>query len=126
MTVFIGVLVVLRPGVAIIDTASLIVLCGGLAFAGIVLTTKKIGNKEPLINFVSYTIITDLFILLVIVTFNNEWTIPEPNTSSQPVFEQIRHPFPLHITQRISTSALGSVNGKKLGLNLKDVSLSKN
>ena len=42
-------------------------------------------------------------------------TIPQPPISSQPVPLHIRHPLPRHWTQPISTSADGSVKGKKLG-----------
>ena len=41
--------------------------------------------------------------------------MPEPRISSHPVCLHTRQPPPLQITQETSTSALGSVNGKKLG-----------
>ncbi len=41
--------------------------------------------------------------------------MPDPRISSQPVCLHTRQPSPPHITQVTSTSALGSVNGKKLG-----------
>src|SRR4051812_33322277 len=44
-------------------------------------------------------------------------TIPEPSTSSHPVFLHTRHPLPPHFTHEISTSADGSVNGKNDGRN---------
>src|SRR3990167_9826117 len=44
--------------------------------------------------------------------------MPHPRISSQPVFLHTLHPFPPQIRHAMSTSALGSVNGKKLGLNL--------
>src|ERR1700730_11760142 len=43
--------------------------------------------------------------------------MPQPPTSSHPVFLHIPHPAPSHCQQLMSTSALGSVYGKKLGLN---------
>ena len=49
------------------------------------------------------------------MTVNFGSTMPAPRISSQPVFLQTLHPFPLQMTQAMSTSALGSVNGKKLG-----------
>ena len=42
-------------------------------------------------------------------------TMPEPRTSIQPVPLQMRQPLPWQFTQVRSTSALGSVKGKKLG-----------
>ena len=56
-------------------------------------------------------------------TFSNTCglIIPAPKISIQPVFLHTLPPLPLHITQPISTSALGSVKGKKLGRNLTGV-----
>ena len=41
--------------------------------------------------------------------------IPQPRTSIQPSPLHIRQPFPPHVQQETSTSALGSVNGKWCG-----------
>ena len=43
--------------------------------------------------------------------------MPAPSISSQPLPLQTLQPEPAHMTQRMSISALGSVKGKKLGLN---------
>ena len=43
--------------------------------------------------------------------------MPLPRISIQPVLLHIAQPEPLHLMQRMSTSALGSVYGKKLGRN---------
>ncbi len=51
--------------------------------------------------------------------------MPAPRISSQPVFLQTRHPLPRQITQAISTSALGSVKGKKLGRRRTPMSLAE-
>src|SRR5207244_5054478 len=45
-------------------------------------------------------------------------TIPQPPSSIHPVFLHIGQPLPPHCQQLRSISALGSVYGKKLGLNL--------
>ena len=42
-------------------------------------------------------------------------TMPLPSTSIQPVPLHTRQPFPRQLKQVRSTSALGSVKGKKLG-----------
>ena len=52
--------------------------------------------------------------------------MPEPRISSQPLCPQTRQPRPPHMTQRISTSADGSVKGKKLGRNRNVVSVPEN
>src|SRR3954471_16547440 len=46
-----------------------------------------------------------------------ECTIPQPRISIQPLFLHIEQPSPPHAQQLMSTSALGSVYGKKLGRN---------
>src|SRR3954452_13163516 len=43
--------------------------------------------------------------------------MPQPRISIQPLFLHIEQPAPSHAQQLISTSALGSVYGKKLGRN---------
>src|SRR3954451_16136904 len=43
------------------------------------------------------------------------WTMPQPRISIQPLFLHIEQPPPLQDQQLMSTSALGSVYGKKLG-----------
>ena len=48
--------------------------------------------------------------------------MPAPRISIHPVLLHTLQPFPPHITQDISISALGSVKGKKLGLSLTFVS----
>ena len=39
-------------------------------------------------------------------------TMPHPPSSTQPMFEQVRHPAPRQMAHVISNSAEGSVNGK--------------
>src|SRR5258707_831562 len=43
--------------------------------------------------------------------------MPQPRISIQPLFLHIEQPAPSHAQQLMSTSALGSVYGKKLGRN---------
>ena len=44
-------------------------------------------------------------------------TMPQPRISSQPVFLHMRQPSPWQMPQLTSTSADGSVNGKKCARN---------
>ncbi len=44
-----------------------------------------------------------------------ERIMPQPRISIQPVWEQVPQPAPLQKTHDMSTSAEGSVKGKKLG-----------
>ena len=52
-------------------------------------------------------------------------TIPQPKISTQPLYLQMLQPLPLQMLHEISTSALGSVNGKYEGLSLIFVSFPK-
>ena len=51
------------------------------------------------------------------------FTMPQPSTSTQPVSLQMRQPLPWQAEQVRSTSALGSVKGKKLGRKRVETSL---
>jgi len=63
---FIGVLIILRPGVLAFDVISLGVLIASTAFAYANVLTRKIGESEPILSFTFYT---TGFIFLVSASF---------------------------------------------------------
>jgi S-adenosylmethionine uptake transporter len=74
---FIGVLIVLRPGLIPLETTSLIVLFAALCISIYIILTKKIGEQEPLINLVLFPILTDIILFAIILTVQNEWALPQ-------------------------------------------------
>lgn len=74
---FIGVLVVLRPGIISIEPASVSALAAAFFFAIFVITTKKLGKDEPLINMVLFPILSDFIILVPIIYFMGDWNPPQ-------------------------------------------------
>ena len=76
---FIGVVVALRPDSDGFHWAVLTVLLGAILYAGVVITSKKIGEAEPLINMVFYPIITDTIMLLSLIFFFEEPVMPDMN-----------------------------------------------
>ncbi len=74
---FIGVLIVLRPGIAIITPASILPLFAAIGFSLFVIYSKKIGEEEPMINMVIYPIISDLIVLVPIILYMGGFTPPQ-------------------------------------------------
>ena len=74
---FIGVLVVLRPGLISVQPASISALMAAAFFAVFVVCTRRIGKDEPLINMVLYPILTDIIILIPIIIFMGNWHPPQ-------------------------------------------------
>lgn len=64
---FIGVLIVLRPGVVPIDLAALGVLLAAFCFAGGSILARKIGSDEPILSFAFYNGIVGLSVLTVLM-----------------------------------------------------------
>lgn len=71
---FIGVLTVMIPGMEITGNKYVyfLPLLAAVGFAGFVITTKKIGDKEPLINLVVYPIIVEAAIFIPLILWNIE------------------------------------------------------
>lgn len=74
---FIGVLLVLRPGLEVVTWPSVLPLIAALFFAVFVIYTKKIGEDEPLINMVIFPIIADLSVLIPMIIISDHWTPPQ-------------------------------------------------
>lgn len=73
---FIGVLVVMIPGIELSENkwAYSLPLIGALGFAGFVIMTKKIGKQEPLINMLLYLVLVDTLVFLPLVFWNIQTT----------------------------------------------------
>lgn len=74
---FVGVLIVLRPGLIPLETPSILVLFAAFCVSLYIILTKKIGAKEPLINLVLFPILMDITFFSIILTVTNEWSVPQ-------------------------------------------------
>jgi len=74
---FIGVLVVMRPGLENINMAAIGVLIGAISFALFIIITRKIGEQEPLLNLIFFAGIMDLVVFLIIMTAEGSWQLPQ-------------------------------------------------
>jgi drug/metabolite transporter (DMT)-like permease len=80
---FIGVLVVMRPGLIPLEPASFLMIFGALCFSMFIIYTKKIGPDEPLISMVMFPIIAEAIILVPMIIYNgvqnDAFTMPRPD-----------------------------------------------
>ncbi len=74
---FIGVLVVLRPGVIAVQPASLLMLGAALCFSFFVIFTRKIGSEESLFNMVIIPIIMEAIVFIPLIILNGNWQPPQ-------------------------------------------------
>lgn len=70
---FIGVLIVMQPGTASFQIASLLPLVAAFCFAGAAITARMIGEGEKQSTLVFYIIISNLVILATLTTIQNTW-----------------------------------------------------
>lgn len=84
---FIGVLTVMIPGMEMSQNKYVyfLPLLGALGFAGFVITTKKIGEEEPLINMLVYPIIVEAIIFIPLIL----WNIGESGNFNTPEWSHI-------------------------------------
>jgi len=76
---FIGVLIILRPGVLAFDIISLSILVSSTAFAYANVLTRKIGKSEPILSFTFYT--TGFIFIVSAVFFVFNPTLPQNTTT---------------------------------------------
>jgi drug/metabolite transporter (DMT)-like permease len=73
---FAGALVILRPGVAIVDAAALVVLAAALGFAITNVLTKELTNTDPPLAILFYMTIVQLPLSLSLSLWLEDWTNP--------------------------------------------------
>lgn len=73
---FIGVLVVLRPGLIPMEPASIAAVVAAFFFTIFVVYTRKLGDDEPMINMVLFPILSDMLFLIPIILFMGNWQPP--------------------------------------------------
>ncbi len=73
---FIGVLVVLRPGLIPLEPASLAAVVAAFFYTIYIICTRKLGNDEPMINMVLFPIISDMLFLIPVILFMGNWQPP--------------------------------------------------
>ncbi len=76
---FIGVLVVLRPGMIPMEPAALAILFAAFCYAGSTIIVRKIGEGEPLLAFSLFSCITSTVLFGAMITYKNEWSLPAPD-----------------------------------------------
>ena len=70
---FLGVLIVLRPGLAIVDPVALIVLAGAVGFAGANVATKALTSTEQPLTILFWMFAVQLFVTSVIAAPGIVW-----------------------------------------------------
>lgn len=75
---FIGVLVVLRPGMIPLDLVAIGILGGACCFAGSTIIMRKIGEDEPLLAFSLYGCLFGLVVFGVMLIINDSFIRPPP------------------------------------------------
>ena len=73
---FTGALVILRPGVGIVDPAALVVLAASLGFAITNVLTKQLTNTDPPLAILFYMTIVQLPLSLSLSLWLEDWTNP--------------------------------------------------
>lgn len=73
---FIGVLVVLRPGMIPLEPAAFAILFAALCYAGSTIIIRKIGEGEPLLAFSLFSCLTSTVLFGAMITYKNEWSLP--------------------------------------------------
>ena len=73
---FAGVLIILRPGLAVVDPAAMAVLLGAVGFGLSITLTKKLAARDAPVAIVFYMALIQLPLGLVPATFN--WVNPSP------------------------------------------------
>lgn len=74
---FIGVLIVLRPGMVPLEPAAIAVLCGAVLIAINHLLARKIGEDEPLMAFSLFGCIIAVQVFAVLTFWDGEANIPQ-------------------------------------------------
>jgi len=74
---FLGILIVLRPGVMPIDLAAMGILLAAFCFAGGSIIARKIGSDEPILSFAFYNGMISLAVLTILMVIQNGFaTLP--------------------------------------------------
>lgn len=73
---FIGVLVVLRPGVVPMEPAALAIIFAAFCYAGSTVIIRKIGDGEPLLAFSLFGQIVSTVLFGAMITYKGEWSLP--------------------------------------------------
>ncbi len=73
---FAGIMIILRPGVAIIDPAAFVVLAAAVGFAATFVITKSLTDSEAALTIVFYMNLIQLPITLVLAL--PDWVAPSP------------------------------------------------
>lgn len=73
---FAGVLIILRPGLAIVDSAAMVVLAGALGFAMTNVITKELTNTDTPLAILFHMTLLQLPLSLVLAL--TDWTAPGP------------------------------------------------
>ncbi len=75
---FIGVLVVLRPGMIPMAPAAIAILGAAFCYAGSTVIIRKIGEGEPLLAFSLFGQIVSTVLFGAMITYKGEWSLPQP------------------------------------------------
>lgn len=75
---FLGVLVVLRPGMVPLDPNALLILLGAVCFAGSVTIMRKIGEDEPLLAFSLYGSLAGMVVFGGYMVAKGSFIMPAP------------------------------------------------
>lgn len=73
---FIGVLVVLRPGVVPMEPAAIAIIVAAFCYAGSTVIIRKIGDGEPLLAFSLFGQIVSTILFGAMITYKGEWSLP--------------------------------------------------
>ncbi|PZO88306.1 MAG: hypothetical protein DI626_02000 [Micavibrio aeruginosavorus] len=75
---FVGVLVVLRPGMVPLEPAAIGIIIAAFCYAGSTVIVRKIGEGEPLLAFSLYGQIVSSILFGLMITVKGEWSLPAP------------------------------------------------
>ncbi|MFA5592247.1 MAG: DMT family transporter [Micavibrio sp.] len=76
ITGFIGVLVVLRPGVVPLEPAALAIILAAFCFAGSNIIIRRIGEGEPLLAFSLFTCLTSTIVFGTVTLWKGDLSLP--------------------------------------------------
>lgn len=73
---FIGVLIVLRPGMIPLEPAAMAIIVAAFCYAGSTVIIRKIGEGEPLLAFSLFGQIVSTTFFGAMITYKGEWSLP--------------------------------------------------
>lgn len=70
---FIGMLIILRPGIVALDTGPLLILCSSFVWGTVLVIIKSLGQRESVVTIVAYMIVFMVPLSLIPALFVWQW-----------------------------------------------------